>query len=147
MYRLKMYFVLLSFVLLFLQGCDIEVTKPLEGKYCTNGGRDTNAEFGKECRYVILAGYNDADHYTNLISDLYDNKKRISIVAPVYSFEETKSFVYMISKKEYLIFDKRKNKLERHIQKGPLSQTQQEIFERLEKEKTDTIKKVKEEVK
>ncbi|MED4052327.1 hypothetical protein [Priestia megaterium] len=146
MYRLKMYLVLLSFVLLFLQGCDIEVAKPLEGKYCTNGGRDTNAELGKECRYAILAGYDDADHYTNLISDLYDNEKRVSIVAPIYSFEETKNFVYMISKKEYLIFDKGNDKLERDIQKASLSKTQKEIFKHLEKEKKDRIRKVKEEV-
>jgi hypothetical protein len=39
----------LLFSFLFLQGCQAQI----QGKYC-NEGRDTRAQFGKDCRYHIF---------------------------------------------------------------------------------------------
>jgi hypothetical protein len=143
MRKLKYFLPLLFvFVFVFLQGCQAE----MQGKYC-NDGRDTRAQFGKDCRYAILAGYMDEEigHYTNLISDLYDQQKDESIVQPIYSFKETDKYVYMVGKKEYLMFIKENDSLLRNVQFKSLSKKEQDIYMELEEEKSETIRKAKQE--
>jgi len=119
---------------------------PPEGKYCLDG-RDTIIQFGKDCRYAILAGYEDKEigHLTSLIGDLYDQKQKEPVLSPIYSYQETDDSVFMVSMDEVVWFQKKHNKLVRRVNPENLTSEQKEIVKTLRDKAKKTVEKAKQE--
>jgi len=139
-------FVIFSCCLIFLCACSIAFSASPEGKYCLEG-RDTKIQFGEDCRYALLGGYEDKEigHLTNLVGTLYDNKKNEPILSPIYTYQETKDSVFMVSKDEVVWYQKEHNKLVRRVNPEKLTATQNKIIKNLHKKAERTVQKAKQE--